>query len=420
MANNMDNNAVAKGQDLHRSLAPCILTDKDPAYKSVAELAYAMSLPECKNIALTGVFGSGKSSIINTYLKDENAPQKDKVLRISLSNFSDDNIKKEDEKQYEDNIEYKIFQHILYKSDHDKTRESSYRRLQVENRDNIKNSIILSILYFFCFVVLFEPECLQVDSFYDAYHFIFGSLAQIINIISDILACAIMVYLSYNGLIYIVRRLRNIKIENIKASEIEISIKKTSSVFSNLLDELLYFFKAGEYELVVFEDLDRINNPQNLFLKLREINILLNESHNYLKSEKIIRFVYAIKDDVFHEEVRTKFFDYIIPVVPVVNSFNAGEYMLTNYKEILNEISMADVKSLGLFVTRMRDLTNIMNEYILYKDTIFSEPMSAKKLLALTIYKNLYPKDYSMVHEKKGLLYSIFYQKDIFSTIAVR
>ena len=101
----MDNNAVAKGQDLHRSLAPCILTDKDPAYKSVAELAYAMSLPECKNIALTGVFGSGKSSIINTYLKDENAPQKDKVLRISLSNFSADNIKKEDAKEYDDNIE---------------------------------------------------------------------------------------------------------------------------------------------------------------------------------------------------------------------------------------------------------------------------------------------------------------------------
>lgn len=412
----MNNNAEAKGQDLHRSLAPCILTDKDPAYKSVAELAHAMSLPECKNIALTGVFGSGKSSIINTYLKDENAPQKDKVLRISLSNFSDDNIKKEDEKQYEDNIEYKIFQHILYKADNDKTRESCYRRLQVENRENIKNTIILSILYFFCFVVLFEPECLQVDSFYDAYHFIFGSLAQTINIISDILACATMVYLSYKGLIYIMRRLGNIKIENIKASEIEISIKKTSSVFSNLLDELLYFFKAGEYELVVFEDLDRINNPQNLFLKLREINILINESHYYLKSEKIIRFLYAIKDDVFHEEVRTKFFDYIIPVVPVVNSFNAGEYILTNYKKILNEISMADVKRLGLFVTRMRDLTNIMNEYILYKDTIFSEPMSAKKLLALTIYKNLYPKDYSMVHEKKGLLYSIFYQKDIFST----
>lgn len=47
---------------------------------------------------------------------------------------------------------------------------------------------------------------------------------------------------------------------------------------------------------------------------------------------------YAIKDDIFQKEVRTKCFDYLIPVIPIVNSFNVGEYLLTNYAQELKEI----------------------------------------------------------------------------------
>ena len=414
MADNMNTNTKIEKPDFHHPLAPCIIKNTDPAYKSVEELARAMSLPECKNIALTGVYGSGKSSIIGTYLLREDAPKKENVLRISLSNFNDVTENGNEEK-YENNIEYKLFQHILYKADDERTRGSRYKRLQVESADKIKKSIICSIIYFFCFVILFEPDFLQIETFYDAYHFVFGSCAKPVNVISDFIACGIIVYLTYSMLSYIGRRISNVKIDHIKALDFEVNILKDGSVFSNLLDEILYFFKAGGYDLVIFEDLDRIKNPQNLFLKLREINVLLNDSYHCQKNCKVVRFVYAIKDDVFEEEVRTKCFDYIIPVVPVVNSFNAGEYMLTNYKELINDISTTDVKRLGLFVTRMRDLINIMNEYILYKETVFREPMSAKKLLALTIYKNIYPQDYSMVHEKKGLLYSIFFYKEIFS-----
>ena len=51
------------------SLAPRkLIKGQDPAYYSVEDLAYAMTLPQCKNIALTGIYGSGKSSIINTFL----------------------------------------------------------------------------------------------------------------------------------------------------------------------------------------------------------------------------------------------------------------------------------------------------------------------------------------------------------------
>lgn len=398
--------------EYRKSLAPRkLIKGQDPAYLSVEDLAYAMSLPQCKNIALTGVYGSGKSSVIDTYLSTENAPKK--VLHISLSNFNEESISNEQREEYDNMIEYKIFQHILYKSDVQKTKNSRFKRLSIEEATNINTLIICIIAYLISFIIVFEPKFLQVESFYEAYRFIFGAKASIVNILSDFLAGIAMIIMTYYAFKCIVNNIH--KIERIKAKDLEICFTERKDVFNRLLDEILYFFKAGDYEAVIFEDLDRIKEPQKLFLKLREINILLNESHFYQKKKAVVKFIYAIKDDVFQGEVRTKFFDYIIPVVPVVNRFNAGEFMLTHYKDVLSNINVPDVKRLGLFVTSMRDLTNIMNEYILYKNTILKESMSATKLLAMTIYKNLYPQDYSMIHDGEGLLFSVFKNKHIYT-----
>lgn len=414
----MSNSNASTPSEPRHSLAPCKLTNGDPAYHSVEELWHAMSLPECKNIALTGIYGSGKSTIVDTFLSMEGTPKN--VLRISLSNFCDEekipagekgeNEKKKEE--YDNKIEYKIFQHILYKADISQTANSRFKRLRVEEKAEASTIIKSLIITFFCLIIVFEPKFLQVPSFYEAYDYIFGTYGKIVNIIADIVASTILVFIAYHALVYLKRYIR--KIEKIKTKDIEVSFSEGKTVFNQLLDEILYFFKAGNYDVVVFEDLDRIPAPQRLFLKLREINILLNESHYYQSSNKTIKFIYAIKDDLFNDEVRTKCFDYIIPVIPVVNNFNAGEYLIANYAAVLDGISAADIKRLGTFITHLRELTNIMNEYMLYKKTIFKAPMSATKLLAMTIYKNLYPNDYSLIHTKGGLLYNYFNNKHIF------
>lgn len=398
-------------------LAPRILCTKDPAYHCVEELDYAVDQKECKNIALTGVFGSGKSSAIDTFLQLEKTTKK--VLRISLSNFEDVlSLEKSDtvnDKSYEDSIEYKVFQHILYKADPHKTPNTRFTRLNVINTDKIKKICAYVFLFLFCFIVVFEPKVLQIDSFYTAYHFIFGCISNLINIVCDIIASITMIVLLYKFSVKAVYYLSRISIQRIKAKNIEVELNKDKPVFNKLLDEILYFFEAGEYEIVVFEDLDRINKPSWLFLKLREINLLLNESDNFISNNKHITFIYAIKDDIFQDEVRTKFFDYIVPIIPIVDSFNAGEYLLQKYETSLEGIKPADVKRLGLFITRMRELVNTMNEYQLYKKTIFKELMSPKKLLAMTIYKNIHPEDYSKIHSKDGFLYYVFSHKSLFT-----
>ncbi len=399
-----------------KSLAPCVLEKENPAYKSVEELNYAMLLPECRNIALTGVFGSGKSSVIDSYLsKTTNV----KSLRISLSNFEDKKHTNPDSGKkgidvYENEIEGKLFQHIIYKAKSENTQRSRFKRLRVLDIDYVKKFLGSIFTFFMCFVIVFEPKFLQIDSFYVVYFRIFGSWAYNINLFSDIIASVTMLLLLYWWILEAYKRYSGISIERITAKDFGINLKKEKSVLNKLLDEILYYFKAGEYDVIVFEDLDRILNPGKLFLKLREINILLNESDYCKSKKKTVRFVYAIKDDIFQNEVRTKCFDYIIPIIPVVNCFNAGEYLLKNYKEDLQGIDDSDVKRLGAYVFRMRDLVNIMNEFMLYKKTILKDSMSATKLLAITIYKNLYPHDYSKIHTKDGFLYRAFNNKRMF------
>lgn len=400
-----------KKKEVRSSLAPTKLSNDNPAYKSVEELDYAISLPECRNIALTGIYGSGKSSVIDTYLALDKAPKK--VLRVSLSNFEDSNTPKGNE--YENEIEFKLFQHIIYKANPSKTQSSRYKRLQVADVKSFRDIAILISVFLICYIIVFEPSVFRIEAFYDVYRFIFRSWSIIVNTLFDVLASIIMAGIAFLVIKQIVSRFNNLSISSLKAKEIEINFKDEKSVFNQLLDEILYYFKSGEYELIIFEDLDRISEPQKLFLKLREINILLNESDYYISRRKNIKFLYAIKDDVFKKEVRTKCFDYIIPVIPVVNSFNAGEYLLTNYTQELEGVNSVDVKRLGMYISSMRELTNIMNEFMIYKKTIFRDPMSAKKLLAITIYKNLFPDDYSKIHTKEGCLYNAFKNKRVFS-----
>lgn len=113
MKSGSNNNNIDSGKDVEsrHPLAPCRVDPNNPSYKSVVELEYALSQPECKNIAITGVYGSGKSSIIDTCLSLETSPKN--VLRISLSNFTDSNIEAQNENSYENEIEFKIFQHII-------------------------------------------------------------------------------------------------------------------------------------------------------------------------------------------------------------------------------------------------------------------------------------------------------------------
>ena len=191
------------------------------------------------------------------------------------------------------------------------------------------------------------------------------------------------------------------------------------------MDELLYFFEETEYNVVIFEDLDRFNNTE-IFIKLRELNTLLN---NYEKIHRKIVFVYALRDEVFTDNSRTKFFDFIVPVIPVINNQNSGD-VLYNYWEKNRDSALGKVdgnflQDIGLYVDDMRLLKNSINEFKIYDKKINEDDYKTaeekkadktisrdrNKIFALILYKNLYPNDFALLAQNKGELYNIFEKK---------
>ena len=414
--NNTEEKEIKKSFFESRTLlSPCLIDKKDDSHFAVDDLKYALSNASTKNIAVTGNYGSGKSSVVNTCFEEMGI--ENRVLRISMSTYNENDI---------GNIEKKIVQHIHYKSDRSKIPYSTFSMIHDLPFSVIQKWVILTIIAFICFVIVFEPTTLQVDSLYKAYHKICGLIGnnvwKYVDLIGDVGALCYLLWYVYKIGIQIVsklNRLRNIKVE---AMGVKVEATNDNSYFNVHLDEIVYILSSNDYHYVLFEDLDRIKNASDLFLKIRELNMLLNESEAFKKSNRVVKFVYAIKDDVFTRELRTKCFDYIVAVIPVVDHYNVNDYIIAQYKKngMLTRISNTDLMKMSANIRGLRELKNIMNEYSLYERSYkrhVGEDLDERKLLAIIIYKNLYPQDFAKVYNKSGLLYTVATNKVRFCNI---
>ena len=137
------------------------------------------------------------------------------------------------------------------------------------------------------------------------------------------------------GLIgYSISYVINLQKIKLKFGDVEVEVNQTGNNQEknrNLLNEEIEFIvktmNIAKYKYIIFEDLDRFQNPQ-IFERLRDLNITLNAT---LKEK--VKFLYAIKDEMFIADNRTKFFDFIIPIVPYVSYENSGEELLKIIKK---------------------------------------------------------------------------------------
>lgn len=418
-------------------LTPAFIEEKDengnanPKYEPVKDIANKLGNRNVKNIALTGPYGAGKSSVLQTLMRDY---RKAKYLSISLATLEDDTLYKElIEKEKTTNndeakelkapiakshsnekqeavgkdainhlIEYSILQQIIYKEKAHKLRQSRLKRIQDikwKKALPISASLIIAVI---AAIVLFMPEFIMVDSLCEVF-----SCSEEWKQIWDVICLIYLIIISVYFLSYIIISTYNSKINKLNFKNGEIDIKENTSIFNKHLDEIIYFFEVTKYNVVIIEDLDRFDT-NHIFLKLREINQLLNASNSI--GRRIV-FIYAVRDDIFHDTNRTKFFDYITTVIPVVNSSNACDKLISALQEKgVNEISETTCKELGFYIDDMRILYNIVDEYLQYRTKI-GEKISPKNLLGMIVYKNYFPKDFADLHNRKGVVYSIISNK---------
>ena len=402
-------------RDNYRDLAPIDNISNGKEY--LKALHWAIRNKRIKNIALTGPYGSGKSSIINTYLK-RHPLIKAKHLRISMATFIESGVGKKGESlkiPFEpEQIQEGILKQLFYKVSHRRIPQSRYRKLYKVSFWSVWSMLILLVAAFGFFSFIFAPEQYNkaIDLIIAAgakFEFTAKTTLRLFN-------CVVLVTTTTLALLwrqmYSRLRINEVKIKN---TSITPDKKDNESIFNKNMDEIVYFFEETKYRVVFFEDLDRLDSSK-IFVQLRELNTLLNNS-NTIKHP--IVFVYAVKDDIFTEEDRTKFFEFIIPVIPVINSTNSGEMMLELFKangsELLkHDITLDYILDVSPYISDMRVLQNIHNEFLLYKRTLRTGQgleLSDKMMLSLIIFKNLYPKDFADLQMEGGIIKQAFTDK---------
>lgn len=68
--------------ECRKLLSPCNIDVEDTSHLAVDDLRFALEQADSRNIAITGHYGSGKSSVANTCIDEMGI--EDKVLRISM------------------------------------------------------------------------------------------------------------------------------------------------------------------------------------------------------------------------------------------------------------------------------------------------------------------------------------------------
>lgn len=410
------------------TLLPKLLRKDNPedsdAYKTVEDLNEALTQAESegiRNIALTGPYGSGKSSVLKTLMHDFNEHRH--YLSISLATLqSDDDLpeasddKKEEKREtLNRRIEYSILQQLIYKEKTSTVPSSRFKRIAHFTKKELIQYAFGIVGFIICFFITFEPSFARIESMYDIFNW--GQANKWI----DLTAVLYMLFCFGYVIRYVIQGYSNSKLNKLNLKDGEIDIKEDTSIFNKHLDEIIYFFRATPYDVVIIEDLDRFETP-DIYLKLRELNQLINESEEI---NRHIVFVYAVKDDVFVDQARTKFFDYIITIIPVINPSNSKailkqELLASGLKE--GDISDDDIAGIAFFIQEMRILRNIVHEFTDYRIKLIKgeQQLDLAKLLAMIVYKNYHPKDFALLHKRDGNVYKCISKKPDFIRILTK
>ncbi|UDQ78565.1 hypothetical protein LJN55_13875 [Erwinia rhapontici] len=407
------------------SLTPEYIEEEHVGYVLAIEAALADE--QIRNIALSGNYGVGKSSILQEVARR----QDDRVVEISLSTLSPIEVSKLDDsvpKQATtptNRIQQEIVKQLLYREEPSKTPGSRFKRIE---RFQWQREMVSAALLGFAVAVIFLLS---------------GWTAQIVSAITFLNAFGAWVHAGMfsvaTGIAFLIRWrfYGKLHIKQFSAGAATVTLDDNSvSYFDQYLDEIVYFFEVSDRNVVIFEDIDRFNDS-HIFETLRALNTLLNASPQI---KRPVCFIYAVKDSIFdyiamNEEGRkleqtiietadpalaevvranrTKFFDLIIPVVPFITHRSARNLALKQLGQMKQQVALELIDLASQYVPDMRLLKNIRNEFIIFRDRIFSGDgkqlnLNTTDLFAMVLYKNTHLTDFETIRLGKSKLDTLY------------
>ena len=389
----------------------------------VEKLEQAVRNPKVRHIALTGGYGTGKSSVIQGLIERIHSSKEFKKIRPIIISLP--TIQIADESDSEDNrtdrIQREIVKQLLYRSNTRKMRGSRYRRItHVTAHQRVITCFIVAAFLTFTFWLLAKPD----------WHWHWSQGGSLWGYWQPIMVQAILWGLTlYTDWVWVDKP----TIKGLELGPTKLELEKNSSgssYFDQCLNEIIYYFEVSGTNLVIFEDLDRFDNPY-IFDALHELNELINislgQEHFTEQKNPPVKFLYATRDSIFEHETkgetkddtakhshqleienRTKFFNVIVPIIPFSTSRNAYEYL----KQLLNNspitIDRKLLEIVGFNISDYRLLANIVSEFQIFAEQICSSwgknnetanffEDHANYLFAFVVYKNTHLTDYERI-----------------------
>jgi len=444
-----------------RSLKPINLTVDDKAYA-----AYKTALDHCfnsdegiNNIGVVGDYGTGKTTVIDSYIKGLDESKYD-VIRVSMLTL--------DKKTYS-NID--ILKNIIKQVVHKPRKPLKHNILKYQPF----KITAANIIWFTLLVVAFVFAVVSNRSLFSTIPILDNLSTWPLEALKGLRYLALIAI----GVLFLYQIyqifLQGIGLRKLKiASTLDVEAKRRSEDIVNeeleYLEYLIYLLKRDHskncrrYEhdercraickkrhsgkcivktlVFVIEDLDRFGNLQ-VFQQLREVNNLLNDRYE----PGGYKFIYAVGNELFagdeatgkdntddrakptskdssddrrkptesvrisfksnsepsYRENAAKFFDFILNIIPVMDSSNSYEYFRDNFRGLVGDGGIADedLYMLCQYIRSPRVLIDVAHDFQMMKgvkkDDAFA--LCDTKRLYYAILKSTLYNFYKVIHD---------------------
>ncbi|QOK24205.1 hypothetical protein IGS73_07555 [Janibacter indicus] len=423
------------------SLAPEFVHSQHQSY--LQRLTAALDDERNRNIALTGRYGAGKSSILGKYVE----LHPDTSLRLAISSLGPN----DEGTSLTNRIQKEVVKQLIYNAKPSTLQRSQFRRpAELPLRKAILQAgAVLAPLA----LVLVLMGWLPTPEVAKSAHPLLRGLVWFL--------LAGIVLAAGAGLRLLTHEKFFVSDLAAGGATVKLSEKKLT-YFDEYLDLIVNYFDSEDIDVVIFEDLDRFDDPQ-IFEALRELNTLLNgPKRGKARSGRPLRFVYAVRDSLFEKigatperagrapaagdgisdtEVkdgsdaaattanvslraawrddaatletvranRTKFFEVVIPIVPFISHRNARDLLKNLLDDAGVNIERRLIDLVARHCTDMRLLRNMVNEYLVFAERLLhgenrAPELDETKLFALVAYKNFHMEDFENIARRTSAL----------------
>lgn len=427
--------ATPSHENLFQPLTP-VLIEPGKIKRYERELLNGLRNDQVRNIAITGEYGAGKSSVLRTFVhrhpefvyafvslatfgKDTEIAGAyelvtDTDLASESSRSSESSAKAAQESKSEENkaesdlvarIEETIVQQLLYSVPAKTLPKTRLKRIDQASGLKIWWKTLCYGLLILAALRLYVPVAEKLPKIEPAW------LLEWLLWIPSSLAVGIAALGCIHLLHTCLRLFSLFSIDGLTLKGGKLETTHHGSVLHKNIDEIIYCFERSSIDVVIIEDLDRFG-IHDVFTRLREINFIIKQSPQV---KRPVYFVYALRDEMFVVGEKTKFFDLIVPVIPVINSENSQEKMMEllnlrtfKSKPLGEHLDRRLVETVCYYIDDLRLVKNIVNEFDMFSNILASSlRLEPDKLFAIVAIRNLHPGAYADLVKRRGAIYGV-------------